>query len=105
MLFKGKETEKRQATLGESLFSLGFLVLCLALGIIIFGADPHIPMFIGSFGCVLVAYRLGYRWGDIEGFMMKGIQKVIPSLIILIVIGIVFAAIGGRKFVKKDLPL
>ena len=88
MLFKGKETEKRQATLGESLFSLGFLVLCLALGIIVFGADPHIPMFIGSFGCVLVAYRLGYRWGDIEGFMMKGIQKVIPSLIILIVIGI-----------------
>lgn len=87
-IFKTKEGEKRQASLGESLFSLGFLVLCLALGIIVFKADPHIPMFIGTFGCVFIAFKLGYKWTDIESFMMKGIQKVIPSLIILIVIGI-----------------
>ena len=87
-IFKTKEGEKRPASLGESLFSLGFLVLCLALGIIVFNADPHIPMFIGTFGCVFIAFKLGYKWTDIESFMMKGIQKVIPSLIILIVIGI-----------------
>lgn len=87
-IFKTKEGEKRQASLGESLFSLSFLVLCLALGIIVFKADPHIPMFIGTFGCVFIAFKLGYKWTDIESFMMKGIQKVIPSLIILIVIGI-----------------
>ncbi|MBQ9340788.1 MAG: Na+/H+ antiporter NhaC [Lachnospiraceae bacterium] len=87
-IFKTKEGEKRQASLGESLFSLAFLIVCLSLGIIVFGADPHIPMFIGTFGCVFIAFKLGHKWSDIESFMMKGIQKVIPSLIILIVIGI-----------------
>ena len=88
MLFKGKDGNTRKANLGESLFSLAFLILCLSLGIIVFGADPHIPMFIGTFGCVFIAFKLGHSWSDIESFMMKGIQKVIPSLIILIVIGI-----------------
>lgn len=92
MLFKKNKAkapkEIRKATLGESLFSLAFLVLCLSFGIMVFKADPHIPMFIGSFGAVFIAYRLGYKWSDIESFMIKGITKVVSSLIILIVIGI-----------------
>lgn len=85
-MFK-KERIKRQPTLFESIFSMGFLVVCLALGIIVFKADPHVPMFIGSFGAVFVAFKIGYKWEEIEGFMMKGIGKVVPSIIILIVIG------------------
>lgn len=89
---KGIRNEKeriiRAPRLGESLFSMLFLVVSLALGIVVFKADPHIPMFIGSFGAIITAFRLGYRWEEIEGFMMKGISKVISSIVILIVIGI-----------------
>ncbi|MBE5906159.1 MAG: Na+/H+ antiporter NhaC [Lachnospiraceae bacterium] len=81
------ERKIRQATLGESLFSLMFLVVCLAVGIIGYKTDPHVPMFVGSFGAIFISYRLGYRWEEIESFMMKGIQKVVPSIVILIVIG------------------
>ena len=79
--------EIRAPRLGESLFSMLFLVISLALGIIVFKADPHLPMFVGSFGAIFIAFRLGYRWEQIEGFMMKGISKVVPSIVILIVIG------------------
>lgn len=90
---KGNKTETKQKIIrapkvGESLFSMLFLVVSLALGIVVFKADPHIPMLIGSCGAIFTAYRLGYRWDDIEGFMMKGISKVISSIVILIVIGI-----------------
>lgn len=78
----------RAPRLGEALFSMLFLVGCLAVGIIFFDAEPHIPMFIGCFGSILVAFRLGYRWEDIEGFALKGIGKVTGSIVILIVIGI-----------------
>lgn len=89
MTSKNVKEEKmvREATLGESVFSLLFLIACLAVGIIGYGTDPHVPMFVGSFGAIAVAYRLGYKWEQIESFMMKGIQKVVPSIVILIVIG------------------
>ena len=63
----------REATLRESLFSLAFLVVCLAVGIIGYKTDPHVPMFVGSFGAIFIAYRLGYRWEEIESFLQ--IQK------------------------------
>lgn len=84
---KVKERTIRAPKVGESIFSMLFLVVSLALGIIVFKADPHIPMFIGSFGAIFTAFRLGYRWEDVEGFMMKGIGKVISSIVILMVIG------------------
>ncbi len=91
MIFK-REKEKKQRLvrapkLWESFFSMSFLVLCLSFGIVVFKADPHIPMFVGSFGSIIIAFRLGFKWTDIESFIMKGISKVVPSIVILMVIG------------------
>lgn len=80
--------EGRMPHLWEALLSLGILIAVLAVGIIVYGVDPHVPMFVGACASALMALRLGYKWERIETMMMDGIYKALQSVIILIVIGI-----------------
>lgn len=78
----------RKANLFEALISLGGLIAIMAVGILVFGVDPHIPMFIGVIIAAVMALYLGYAWEDIEKFMMEGITRALQSIIILSIIGI-----------------
>lgn len=80
--------EPRLPKVWEALLTLGFLVAMLALGIIVFGVDPHVPMIVGTVGAALMAMHLGYSWDQIESFMVSGISKAMQSIIILIIIGV-----------------
>lgn len=85
------ENEKkipRMPKLWESLVTMGVLIIVMAVAIMVYGVDPHIPMFIGALAAALMSLRLGYKWNEIEGFMVEGITRVLQSLIILIIIGI-----------------
>ncbi|SFK47768.1 transporter, NhaC family [Marinilactibacillus piezotolerans] len=82
-----KETV-REANLWEALVVFGTLILIMAVSIVAYGADPHIPMFLGVIIATLVSLRIGYKWSAIEKFMIDGINQAMQSLIILIVIGI-----------------
>ncbi|WP_368646230.1 Na+/H+ antiporter NhaC [Alkalibacterium putridalgicola] len=78
----------REANLWEALVVFGTLILIMAVSIVAYGADPHIPMFLGVIIATLVSLRIGYKWSTIEKFMIDGINQAMQSLIILIVIGI-----------------
>lgn len=80
--------EGRMPHLWEALLSLAILIGVLAVGIIIYGVDPHVPMFVGACAAALMALKLGYKWDRIEKMMMDGIYKALQSVIILIIIGI-----------------
>ncbi|MER2064508.1 MAG: Na+/H+ antiporter NhaC family protein, partial [Alkalibacterium sp.] len=82
-----KETV-REANLWEALIVFGSLIIIMAASIVLYGADPHIPMFLGVIIATLVSLRIGYKWSMIEKFMIDGINQAMQSLIILIVIGI-----------------
>ncbi len=83
-----KKSTGRMPKLWEALVTLGILVLALAVGIIHYGVDPHVPMFVGVCAAALMAMRLGYKWGEIEKFMLDGIYKALQSCCILIIVGI-----------------
>ena len=85
---ENKTKTPRLPKLWEALLTLGFLVALMAAAILVYEVDPHIPMFIGALAAALMALRLGYRWKDVENFMFDGIQRVLQSLIILVIIGI-----------------
>ena len=72
----------------EALLTLLVLVASLAIGIIKYGVDPHVPMFIGVVAAALMAMRLGYKWAEIEKSMLDGIYKALQSCCILIIVGI-----------------
>ena len=78
----------RLPKLWEALLTMAILVAIMAVAILVYGVDPHIPMFIGALAAALMSIRLGYKWSEIEGFMLDGITRVLQSLIILIIIGI-----------------
>ena len=66
--------------MGEALVTMLILVGALALGIVKYETDPHVPMFIGVMGAALMALYLGYKWEAIEKSMMDGIYKAPSSL-------------------------
>ena len=85
---KTTQKEKRMPQLWEALFTLAFLAVALAVGIAGFGADPHVPMFLGVSVAILMAFRLGFTWSEIEKSMMDGVYRVLQALMILIVTGV-----------------
>lgn len=78
----------RMPKLWEALITLVVLIAVLAVGIIVFEVDPHVPMFVGVCAAALMALYLGYKWEDIEKSMMDGIYKALQSCCILIIVGI-----------------
>ena len=72
----------------EALITLVLLVAVLAVGIVIYGADVHVPMFVGVCVAAIMALYLGHKWEDIEKMMMDGIYKALQSICILIIVGI-----------------
>lgn len=79
---------KRLPKLWEAIFTFLTLIVIMALGIIVFKVDPHVPMFVGVISAALMALRLGYKWDEIESFMISGVSRAMGSIMILIVIGI-----------------
>lgn len=63
------------------------LILVMFGGIVVFGRDPHVPMFIGVCVAVIVSLRIGFKWADLEKMMIDGIAKAMEALLILIVVG------------------
>ena len=83
--------EKRLPKLWEALLVMAGLVAFLSVGIIIYGVDPHVPMLCGVALAALMAWRLGYRWTEIEKSMIDGISKALQSCMILVLVGVLIA--------------
>ena len=60
----------------------------MAVSIVVYEADPHIPMLIGTFFAVLMALKIGHQWDEIEKAMFDGIYQVLQAVVILSIIGV-----------------
>ena len=83
-----EDSHIRETKIWHALISFGALIAVMAVGIIHFDADPHIPMFIGVIVAAIVALVLGYSWDQIQKAMLDGIYRALQSILILIIIGI-----------------
>ncbi|MCC5910422.1 MAG: Na+/H+ antiporter NhaC [Clostridiaceae bacterium] len=80
--------EKKKATLSHALIPILFLIAVLSISIIVFGADPHIPIILAIIVSALVAiYGLGYTWGELEEGILDTIKMGMQASLILMVIG------------------
>ena len=85
---KFKNREHKMPKVWQSLVVLLVLIASLAIGILVFGADAHVPLLIGVAAAAIMAIFIGYKWNEIEQFMIKGIAKSLQSVVILILIGV-----------------
>lgn len=83
-----KAREPKAPNLVHSLITFGVLILVMALGIIVYGVDVHVPMFIGVVAAAVMALYLGFKWDFIEKSMMDGIYNALQAVIILMVVGV-----------------
>ena len=82
------EKKQKQVSIVHSLITFGVLILVMALGIIVYGVDVHVPMFIGVVAAAIMALYLGFKWDFIEKAMMDGIYNALQAVIILMIVGV-----------------
>ncbi len=78
----------KQVRVYHSLITFFVLIVAMATGILYYGVDVHIPMFIGVIAAALMALYLGYDWNSIETAMKDGIYNALQAIIILAIVGI-----------------
>lgn len=83
----GLPEEIRAPHMYEAILSFLGIIIVMAIGIVVFGVDPHIPMFIGVIIAALISLKIGYKWNDIEGMMIHGISMAMQAILILCIVG------------------
>ena len=83
-----KTREPRMPKVYHALITFGILILVMSVGIIVYGVDVHVPMFVGVIAAAGMSLYLGYSWSFIEKAMMDGIYNALQAVIILAVVGI-----------------
>ena len=92
-----KQDNIKETSIIQSLITFGTLFAVIAVAIIIYEVDPHVPMFVGVIAASGMAMYLGYSWEQIEKSMMEGIYRALQSIMILAIIGILIGVwiVGG----------
>lgn len=63
------------------------LIVLLVLAIRFFDASPHIPIILASVVVALIGLKMGLSWNQLQGSIVKGIGLALPSILILMAIG------------------
>ncbi len=89
--------EPRQPKIIHALLTFGLLIVIMAVSIIVYGVDVHVPMFLGVILAACMALYLGFKWDFIEKAMMDGIYNALQAVIILMIVGILVGVwiVGG----------
>lgn len=72
----------------QALLSFIVVIGVMAIGIIVYGVDPHIPMIIGAAFAAVMAHFIGFKWKFIEKSMFDGIYSALQAVVILAIIGV-----------------
>ena len=81
-------SKQRDPHVWEALISLASLVVGISISIVVYGADPHIPMLLGVFVAAVMAWKAGFEWEVVQAGMLKGISNSLQAIVILSIIGI-----------------
>ncbi len=65
--------------------------IALGFSVFVFEAEPHFSLLLGAAAAGLCAYFYGYTWDTIKKGFKDAISRTIPSLIILLIIGMLMA--------------
>ena len=94
---KEKNRTPRTPKIYHPLITFAILIAVMAIAIVKYGVDVHVPMFIGVIAAACMALYLGNAWDAIERAMMNGIYNALQSVMILMIVGILIGVwiVGG----------
>lgn len=87
----------KEAKIRHALITFTGLIVVMALAIIKYESNVHMPMFIGVIFASMMALYLGYDWDSIEKSMMDGIYNALQAVMILAIVGVLVGVwiLGG----------
>lgn len=87
----------KRPTFIEALIPITFLIIIISVSILKFGADPQIPLLLATVIAVLLGFKLGYKWEDMEKGMISTINSSMQAILIQMIIGIIIGTwiLGG----------
>lgn len=80
------ETTKRKPTMFEAQFTVWVIVAIIAIGMVL-QLRVEFLMVIASIVALLMSFRLGYKWSDMEQAIGKRIGNLTSTILIMWVIG------------------
>lgn len=83
---------RRKPYLWEALIPVVALVAFLSYSIIKFDASPHIPLTFAALIAAVMAYKVGFKWDELEKGFIDTIGMSMQAIIILMIIGTVIGA-------------
>ncbi|MEH6943896.1 Na+/H+ antiporter NhaC [Bacillus sp. JJ722] len=79
-----------------AIIPLVVMIVVMAITVVWLEQGPHVPLIVGTATAALVAWKVGYKWNELEEAMYKGIRLALPAIVIIILVGLTIGAwIGG----------
>ena len=82
----------RSPSLAIALLPIVAVAVFLVLGIRLLGADAHLPLVLGSVVAAVTGKALGFNWKSLQEGMVRGISVGLPSVLILLAIGLLIGS-------------
>lgn len=79
---------EKSLSFGKSLLIMAVLLVCIFVGVILWGLDPHIPIIIATVIAAIIAILSGLKWDVLEDSMVKAVNNVTPAILFLLAMGI-----------------
>ncbi|MDR1193359.1 MAG: Na+/H+ antiporter NhaC [Peptococcaceae bacterium] len=80
-------SERKQISLILALIPLVTLVGCLFVSLNILDAGPHIPIVFSTAVAAIIAICSGYKWGEIEKYILETMASSLQAITILLIVG------------------
>src|SRR5699024_3969459 len=89
---ENKQLGIRKPTLFEALIPIIFMIVALVIGIFVYDTDPHMPLLLSAGVAAIVAFRLGFKWFEVEKGMLDAVRLALQAIVILLVIGTIIGS-------------
>ncbi|MED4206702.1 Na+/H+ antiporter NhaC [Neobacillus mesonae] len=87
---------KKEIPFGLAIIPLAAMIVVMAIAVVYLEQGPHMPLIFGTTVAAIVAWRVGFKWDEIEKMMYKGIRLALPAVVIIMLVGLTIGAwIGG----------
>ena len=90
------EQQEKKIGFWMALLPLIVMIVVMIFTIVKLKQDPHVPLMIGTATAAIVAWKIGFKWKEIEEMMYKGIRLALPAVVIIMLVGLIIGAwMGG----------
>jgi NhaC family Na+:H+ antiporter len=91
----------RQPNLIEAFLPLLALLITAGMSVFVWKANMFVPLIFSAIVAAIIGYYLGFKWSEMQEFLVKGVGYTVPVVLLLFIIG----SIVGTWILSGAIPL